>query len=93
MSAPIGPGDWVECVDASDSDGLLVLGARYRVLAVWDYTPYVRDSQRYDCSVDLVEVPRSEPDIAWGLYRFRPDQSGDFIASLKAPPQRVKEDA
>jgi hypothetical protein len=77
MSADIGPGDWVECVDASPVNGLpvsLVVGARYQIERVHDYLPHLGNaaSDWFDCAVDLVGVNGPAPDLAWGLFRFRP---------------------
>lgn len=91
MSAPIGRGDQVVCVDASPYEGgpsLLVLGATYTVEAVWDYLPHRGDpaSEWYDCAIDLVGVPSPAEGLAWGLYRFRPaGPAPDPIFALKRP--------
>lgn len=100
MSAQIGPGDVLECVDAhlyeEGGEALLTLGAHYTVEAVWDYLPHRGDpdSGWFDCAVDLVGVAPPADGLAWGLYRFRPVDSSraDFITSLKQPaPERVFE--
>lgn len=74
---PISPGSIVECVDASPFEGEpvpLEVGARYEVLAVWDALPHKGNEKTdwWDCAVDLVGVPGPRPDLAWGLYRFKP---------------------
>lgn len=94
MTAPIGPGDWVECVDASPYEGdpvPLIVGERYQVLAVWDYLPHRGDpsSDWYDCGIDLVDVPGPTPDLAWGLFRFRPIGSAEPVASLQQPVEEL----
>ena len=96
MSAPIGPGDWVECVDTSapnfptldpdkSSRGLLTKGAIYQVEAV-----VPSRLNRPMLQLREVKTLRNE----WGAFyafRFRPvyRPKADLIESLKAPPVRV----
>lgn len=68
MAAPIGPGDWVECVDASfrysDPDGdlaLLRVGAVYQVEAV-----------RIGPGLLLCGVPMVQRQRGYWADRFRP---------------------
>lgn len=87
MSA-IGPGDWLECVDAKSSapglDCALTLGARYQVEAVYDYLPHAgTDESWMDCAVDLVGVAPPRDDLAWGLYRFKPIDEGQSPITRK----------
>lgn len=106
MAAPIGPGDWVECVDASlrrvtIASGRLVRGAIYCV--AWC-------AERHATGVGLVQsIGLTDPVMRWyaedgteGGYvadRFRPiyRPKQELIQSLKAPPinapARVSEDA
>lgn len=97
MSDPIGPGDTVECIDASpyeDGPAVLVLGQRYVVRAVWDYLPHRGNpcSEWIDCAVDLVDVPDPAEGLAWGLYRFRPlgGPTSDLLKNL-LQPSRARE--
>jgi len=72
MSAPIGPGDWVECVNAesgwTDGDPRLVLGAIY---VVEEVAIRRRDPRTGLETVGLYlrEVPSHVP---WSITRFRP---------------------
>lgn len=89
MSA-IGPGDFLECVDASPygvGPQILVLGQRYEILAVHDYLPHHGNPETdwYDCAVDLVDVPSPAEGLAWGLYRFRPVGGQSVAGSLATP--------
>lgn len=102
MSAPIGPGDFVECVDASITPGCgphgLVAGRIYLVLAVEAVPPGFRDAGSPGLLIDGASPTTNECGIPIRLFRperFRPlyRPSADLIESLKAPPQRVKEDA
>jgi hypothetical protein len=73
----IGPGTVVELIDdrpcPDGSPCALTLGAHYTVEHVWDYLPFAgKDNDWMDCSVDLVGQPGPAPDLAWGLYRFKP---------------------
>lgn len=76
----IRPGDLLQCIDASPYRGgtsQLAEGRVYEVASVWGYLPHEGDETAtwWDCAVDLVGVPPPSPDIAWGLYRFRPFSS------------------
>ncbi len=88
MSEPIGPGDWVECVDDDPCEVYgpsgLIAGALYRVLGAKKCTDpntgYVADALK------VLVSPR------WhGLKRFRPiyRPRADFIESLKAPREKI----
>lgn len=93
MSAPIGPGDWVECVsvncgceDARPEKVALFLceGTTYHINRVGQ-TANGRDA------VELVDWPNTP--FCPGHFRpiYRP--KADLIESLKAPPKRVSEPA
>jgi hypothetical protein len=91
MSAPIGPGDWVECVstDPEDADDY---GRVMRVRAVKrDGVVCKKCSSEVgiDCDDGYV-VP-----FLWCACELRPiyRPKADLIESLKAPPQRVGEPA
>lgn len=91
---PLGPRDWLECVDDRPHDGRpvpLVIGAKYQVEAVWVDLPHRGDpnSEWVDCAVDLVGVPGPAEHLAWGLYRFRP-LGGEIFTSARS---RTLEDA
>jgi len=102
MAGAIGPGDWVECIDASPDwwgeTVPLVVGRIYRVLRL------ERDPDRErppgtveECGVILVGVrvgPKGDDSFSLGRFRpvYRPNV--DIIESLKAPsPSRELEDA
>lgn len=100
MAAPIGPGDWVECVDdrgdggiALHDGGFLVLGRIYQIdelmaaqTTLAGLVPAVR----------LVGQPflhaRSWRRRAYALSRFRPiyRPKSDLIESLKQPAPPVE---
>lgn len=102
MSAPIGPGDWVQCVDASppawpNTGGLLVLGGVYCVEGIvkglrldGSFHPgLILTDPATKSSAGLVEH-------CWRLERFVPlgGRRADFIEALKQPaPEREREDA
>lgn len=91
----IGPGDWVECVDASPGvwrgivrPSHLIMGMIYKVEAI-------RDDENRETGLLLVGV-RAPAMGRWGqhaykLSRFRPlrrPPSADLIESLKTPAKR-----
>lgn len=91
MSAPIGPGDWVECVDAAPrdyADVRLTLGAIYQVHHVADLGPW-------GLGVWLTDNPSASWSGGYHADRFRPiyTPKQELIETLKAPPRRMKEDA
>ena len=94
MAAPIGPGDWVECVDDRPcpvyGPSGLSRGAIYCVAGV-EAPAATLDG----VAVYLRDVRSRGPNGGFGLRRFRPiyRPSADLIESLKAPPQRVTEAA
>jgi hypothetical protein len=102
MSAPIGKGDWVECVDAGPFRlfGLLptrfpsglAKGSIYCVRNAW-----IDRRTPFGGSIWVVTLEGVRPGkgYAWALSRFRPiyRPRQDLIETLMAPPQRVKEDA
>lgn len=90
----IGPGDWVECVDAGSNPGKrgppLEVGRVYRVQAVVSQGhPCLHDG----CGHNLLEVAGVNHELPCCPNRFRPvyRPKADLIASLKAPPVRVGE--
>lgn len=99
MSAPIGPGDWLECINDAPHSWFgirLTLGRLYCVERVWSV------NERNDVTEDQVSLvgvplPSRQSTGSWGIHRFRPiyRPKADFIESLKAPPItiRISEDA
>lgn len=98
MSEPIGPGDWVECVDARPHRRItvapitIVFGALYRVAKVIpggtrDYAALRFWEQ--DC-LRVEGDPLPEPN-AWRFVRFRPIYrlKQSIIEALKAPVTRT----
>lgn len=94
MTAPIGPGDWLICVDgADDSFGdSLALGSLYQISEL--------DTSSYACvrcggSLGGVRVHTDRYfNGFWCLDRFRPaGRGGMFNSLLTAKPVRVGEDA
>lgn len=88
MTRTLDPGDLLECVDASPFEGRpvpLTVGGRYVVAAVYDFLPHRGDpdSGWFDCAVDLVDVPSPAPDLAWGLYRFKPIGPGSEVTTSR----------
>lgn len=97
MSA-IGPGDFVECIDASPeritgAKCSLVLGNLYVVEAVWHLTD-IRDGL-VGCAIDLVGVARPWDNTAFGLHRFKPilRPKPDAFTRLLETPTEVREPA
>lgn len=96
MSAPIGPGDWVICVDAStrNSNGPtnLTVGGIYRVEWVG-----VVPSKYRDAGLPIVRlqgVPKNGGAEGFYLDRFRPaGRGGMFDELLKADPVKIGEPA
>lgn len=91
MAAPIGPGDWVECVQNRHPTTLpprgLIVGRCYMVSAA-GVTP-AHDVQPGVPWVRLVGVPDPAPKWGYRAAWFRPvyRPKADLIESLKAPPQ------
>ena len=87
MAAPIGPGDWVECVDASPCSMYgpppLTVGALYRVERIREFEPEVIDGW----CLWLVGVRANSPEGAFGGGRFRPiyRPKSSIIEQLKQP--------
>lgn len=86
MSAPIGPGDWVECVKADFFGGdTIVKGGIYCVEAILPnhgWCPLCKDY----CA-DVVLTTDVEKDIGWCPGRFRPiyRPKAELIEVLKKP--------
>lgn len=106
MSAPIGPGDWVECVGPfNGAAGLAAAGAKvigeYRVGMVALCEAVTPRMQLPDGAiVPGLKVREVKAFIAgrevWlAAYQWRPiyRPKADLIESLKAPPKRVSEPA
>ena len=95
MSA-IGPGDWVECVDASPHPNhkvstKLVQGALYRVREE-SVCPETGKNGLTLCGVLLPIHSKIGREIGWLLSRFRPiyRPKADLIESLKTPAKRER---
>jgi hypothetical protein len=102
MSA-IGPGDWVECIDASPHARLpdrqiLQLGKLY---CIRDVTTGLRLNGKREAALRLVGlvlpvINRPGNEYAWSPARFRPiyrpRDNAEFIEKLKtpAPPETVE---
>lgn len=95
MAAPIGPGDWIECVDAANLRlfGIIptpiISGLRARNLyqvadLAHEATPFGRH-----CVVLLVGCGFQ----SFSLRRFRPiyRPKREIIEALRAPPARVRQ--
>jgi hypothetical protein len=82
-SAPIGPGDWVECVKVAPGNEHLI-GSIYQISSVGDW--------RGQPWVNVCGVPKPWGRPGWHARCFRPIYRPDasFIASLKAPPKGQK---
>jgi len=102
MSAPIGPGDWVRCINAScDPYGKavpLIEGEVYRVAEIHRGLPHGTIGNFWtDDAFDLEGVPdiiTPEGDrLAYGAYRFRPLGGSDDQTLLESAPERATEDA
>jgi hypothetical protein len=93
MSQPIGPGDWVECVNRTSQWGGLLggcdrlrVGALYQVVAV--------DRNPDDPAVLLAEARSDHVSGMFSASHFRPvyRPKSDFIEKLKQPaPAREHE--
>lgn len=93
MSA-IGVGDWVECVDATDCQNLAV-GVRYQVERIFTARLSWYGDHRLRDGIDLVGVPRDEPDCCYDLVRFRPISApkSELLQSLlRKAKEPIKED-
>jgi hypothetical protein len=102
MSAPIGPGDWVECVDASPHRGALdpstiialSLGALYQVREVAD--GFAGGELRHGLLLVGLKnrTNRDGLEFAYDVERFRPiyRPKSSIIEQLKQPaPEAVRE--
>lgn len=91
MSAPIGPGDWVECVDASACPAYgptpLVVGLIYAVERIDGRADVVGG-----VALHLVGVRSGGPQGGFGAFRFRPvyRPRTDLIETLLQPVDGVK---
>jgi hypothetical protein len=97
MSAPIGPGDWVECVDAAARsffapEDVLTVGKLYRVTKTF--------VNAFGPALGIEGHPRIDASAYWGfevgyrLHRFRPiyRPKSSIIEQLKQPaPDVVRE--
>lgn len=92
MSIPIGPGDWVECVDALGREPAGT-PTPLRVGAIYQVEDTFRWFGHDGLTLREVKPPTGDRGFAAALFRpiYRP--KADLIESLKAPPKRVKEDA
>jgi len=87
MAAPIGKGDWVECINDRPPPGGEVFGFNIGDIA---------------CVLAVSISPKGNPCVAladdpnpafWSIKRFRPiyRPKREIIEALKAPPIRVRE--
>lgn len=98
MSADIGPGDWVECVDdhphinsSVSPDYRLQKGRLYRIADVRPAGAHPKPRTVYSAdAVRLEGDPLPEP-YAWRIARFKPvyRPRADLIESLRAPVTRT----
>jgi hypothetical protein len=87
MAAPIGPGDWVECVDARQRPEAplpplgLTVGKLYLVEGVGEWGGFL--------GVVLRDVRSWHPSGGYRADHFRPiyRPKADLIEQLKAPPK------
>lgn len=102
MSAPIGPGDWVECVESRQGTLLLRVGAIYQIEAVRNFEwscDGCEPGECDQCGVRCVGLDSSRPGYSGGWIcsrRFRPvyRPKSEIIQALKQPsPTRELEDA
>ena len=95
MTTPIGPGDWVECIDDGSGDGY---GTPLRVGAIYRVNGIIPDWQgKLGLTLDGVEPPTTgsvgiiligfAPELFRPIYRPK----ADFIESLKAPAHHQRE--
>ena len=97
MTAPIGPGDWLQCVDVRPTDRWgdprLTLGGMYCVAEIRPEAGKCTLCGRCD-SVRLVNIETRRGSTGFKLCRFRPaGHDGMFNSLLTAKPVRVGEDA
>lgn len=92
MSAPIGPGDWVECVESGKfACDEVVAGRVYEVAAAGEGR-----CSRSDCNGVWVRLTNDRVSGDWCGVRFRPiyRPKQELIESLKQPaPEREREAA
>lgn len=97
MSADIGPGDFVECVDASPAvNGTqpFLAGSIYVVTHVWPPAGNdLRTGKPSSGAVDIRWVPRAHPNVGWEISRFRPvyRPKPDALADLLNVPTKIPE--
>lgn len=92
MTAPLGPGDWIQCVSGEPhrhpdaGAARLTVGAIYQVSRVFAAGNYPELGARYaeDC-VQLVGDLLTEP-LAWRLRRFKPIHPGGALTRLLMEP-------
>lgn len=96
MAAPIGKGDWIECIRAAMPAGLpevLTVGATYQVEDVRMGVERFRTGQIAPALLlyGVHFAPPGEGRACWDPLRFRPSKppGAGLIESLKAPPQRA----
>lgn len=98
MAAPIGPGDFVECVGATAWPEVTV-GGIYRVEAIIEaYGDCPACGNEGSEGITFAGHPKRLKGgimMSWCPCRFRPiyRPRADLIEQLKAPPQRVGEPA
>lgn len=96
MTAPIGPGDWVECVNASPFHSRNAVSNRLRVGAIYQIANCGLDPGDGVPIVWLVGLDSGDFTRAFLAARFRPiyRPKASLIESLlTAKPVRVGEDA
>lgn len=103
MSEPIGPGDYVECIDASvlRFAGYEWGGDAPNIGTIYTVERLVIAPTGEDAFI-LKELRRSAAarekwgeDVGYGAFRFRPiyRPKADFIENLKTPIPSIKENA
>lgn len=104
MAPAIGPGDWVECVDAqfhASAGVALVLAAIYRVREVLPDAILSGGGRGPTVRLRNIALPIGPHGVeaSWAISRFRPiyRPKQEIIEALKAPPikaqPRVREPA
>jgi hypothetical protein len=87
MAAPIGPGDWVQCVTSVGPDSFgnrIFAGSVYCVELIAPFSDLPGSPDGF--GVKLVGIGNAN--CLWGPERFTPlgGNRADLIESLKAPP-------
>lgn len=90
MAAPIGPGDWVECVDGDARYPQMPRGSIWCVEAIIPWRAFCALCEGGSTLFPALKLA-GDPDDDWCACAYRPiyRPRASFIESLKAPPQRA----